>query len=341
MSATLVICGDLHYRGSNPRGRLDNFQEALDAKLREVFHVARDKEATAIIIPGDIFDSFNTSWSVVADLASLLTEQPCPVLTVMGNHDIAGGNQETVRRTPYGLLARLGLIRDLQMEPYEFSPEYNLIITITGHGYNTETDVDMGQFTPPPDDYPEIRFKIHVVHSMLLEKPPGFDMRHTLVRNVKTTADVIISGHYHLGFPEHPAMCVDRDDGVMFINPGALCRLAATPAEMDRPIGVVLAEIFNTGIEDKPGMTCQFIPLQSARPGYEVLSRDHLEAEQEREERINRFLGLLAAEGEAKFLEIQEIIDDIAKREELPAAVVKEALNRIGRAREALGGRNT
>lgn len=337
MSATLVICGDLHYRGSNPRGRLDNFQEALNAKLREVFQIARVHEATAIIIPGDIFDSFNTSWGVVSDLASLLTEQPCPVLTVMGNHDIAGGNQETVRRTPYGLLARLGLIWDLQKEPYETGP--NLSIAITGHGFNTETNVDMSQFEPPPHGYPWKGTSIHVVHSMLLENPPEFEMRHTLVKDVKTAADVIVSGHYHIGFEGQPGACIQRKDGKLFVNPGALGRLAATPAEMERPIGISLLEIFKIENSNKSSISCQFIPLQSARPGCEVLSRDHLEAEQEREERINRFLGLLAVEGEAKFLEIQEIVDDIARREELPATVVKEALERIGRAREALGSK--
>lgn len=321
-----IICGDLHYRGSNPRGRLDNFQEALNAKIQEIFQLASNCAAEAIIIPGDIFDSPNVSWSVASDLACLLAKKPCPVLTVHGNHDIFGGNPETKRRTPYGLLARLGLIWDLQEEPYETGT--NLNIAVTGHGFDTETDVDMGQFEPPPHNDTWRGFSIHVVHSMLLNKPPGFEMRHTLIGYVKTTANVIISGHYHLGFP---SMWLYRDDGVWFINPGALCRLAATPAEIDRPIGVVLLEIFAPD-----AVECQFVPLKSARPGYDIFSRDHLDAEREREERINRFLGLLAAEGEAKFLEIQEIIDDIARREELPAAVVKEALDRIGRAREAL-----
>jgi len=48
-------------------------------------------------------------------------------------------------------------------------------------------------------------------------------------------------------------------------------------------------------------------------------------------------LKLLASEGEAKFLEVREIVEDIAARENLPEAIKAEALRRIGEAREKLG----
>ncbi len=317
-----IVTGDWHFRGTNPRARMDNFQEALTHKIYEVFNLAQEHEAEAIIVPGDVFDSPGTALGTIADLAFVLQAAPCKVLAVAGNHDLWAGNPGSKYRTPFGLLAKLGLIWDLEQEPYE---DMERALLITGHGYNTETDTEagMGQFSPGV--LPAEGLSIHVVHSMLMERPPGFEMRHTLIRNVQTTARVIISGHEHIGFGiKH------REDGVLFINPGALCRLSANPAEMERQVQVAVLEVENGEAE------AFLVPLKSARPGYEVLSRDHLEQEAEREEHINRFLGLLAAEGEAKFLEIQEIIDDIARREELPTAVVKEALERIGRAREAL-----
>jgi exonuclease SbcD len=321
-----IVTGDWHFRGTNPRARMDDFQEALTHKIYEVFNLAQEHEAEAIVVPGDVFDSPGTALGTIADLAYLLQQAPCKILAVHGNHDIWGSNPGSKYRTPFGLLAKLELLWDLEQEPYEtgwVSPD----LLITGHGYNTETDTELGmaQFSPAalPEGFEGV--SIRVVHSMLMQKPPGFDMRHTLIRDVRTTAKVVISGHEHLGFG-----IKRREDGVLFINPGALCRLSANPAEMERQVQVAVLEVENGEAE------AFLVPLKSARPGYEVLSRDHLEQEAEREERINRFLGLLAAEGEAKFLEIQEIVDDIARREELPAAVVKEALDRIGRAREAL-----
>jgi exonuclease SbcD len=81
----------------------------------------------------------------------------------------------------------------------------------------------------------------------------------------------------------------------------------------------------------------ELIPLKCAAPGHEILSRQHLEAEAERNDRLEKFLGLLASEGESKFLEVREIVENIAAREQLPGEVKAEALKRIGEARERLG----
>ena len=67
--------------------------------------------------------------------------------------------------------------------------------------------------------------------------------------------------------------------------------------------------------------------LSLSRPGHEVLSREHIEAAAERESRIEEFLQLLASEGEAKFLEVREIVEDIAARDNISADVKQEAVS--------------
>lgn len=318
-----LVIGDVHFRGVNPRARLDNYMEAISRKLHEVFALAAQHKVSAIICPGDLLDSPATGWSTVAELAEILQGAPCPFLTINGNHDIYAGNPGSKHRTPFGFLARLGIIQDLSNKPYEKSN-----VLITGHGFNIETDTELGQHQFIPSRRKEDCFSIHVVHSMLMDHSPGFEMRHTLVSQVKTTANVIISGHLHTGLGNY--YLLRRADGVLFINPGALCRVSAHPEEIERAIQVALLTVEN-GKAD-----ARFIPLKSAAPGHEVLSRAHLEAEAERSERLERFLALLASEGESKFLEVREIVEDIAAREQLPDEVKLEALRRIGMAREAL-----
>jgi exonuclease SbcD len=165
---------------------------------------------------------------------------------------------------------------------------------------------------------------------MLMDHSPGFDMRHTLISQVETTAQVIICGHLHTGFGNSYIYRRD-DDGVLFINPGALCRLSAHATEIERTVQIALLTVENGQAE------AELIPLKSAAPGHEVLSRAHLEAEAERSERLERFLNLLASEGEVRFLETREIIDEIAARENILGEVKVEALKRIARAREELG----
>lgn len=325
--AKFIVTGDLHYRGVNPRARLDDYKEALNKKLYEVYDLASQHSTKAIIIPGDIFDGPSPGWGTAAELGMILQAAPCLVLVIPGNHDVWAGNPGSKYRTPFGMLAKLGIIWDLTEEMYDY---YNLFIT--GHGFTVETDTELGkgQFSPPCNlkeiSCKEQPFFIHVVHSMLLDQRPGFEMRHTLISQVETTADVVISGHEHIGFG-----IKRRDDGVLFINPGALCRLSAHAAEIERTVQVALLTVENGQAE------AELIPLKSAAPGHEVLSRKHLEAEAERSERLERFLSLLASEGESKFLEVREIIEDIAARENLPGEVKQEALQRIGTARETLG----
>lgn len=97
-------------------------------------------------------------------------------------------------------------------------------------------------------------------------------------------------------------------------------------------------EIWDIG---EPVIETKLIPLVTARPGHEVLSRQHIEQAADREAKMGEFLSLLAREGEARFLDIQAIVEAIAHNENLPRPVVDEALRRIAAAREALGGRRS
>ena len=328
-----LIVGDVHFRGVNPRARLDNYMEAISRKLHEVFALAQQYKVDAIIQTGDLLDSPATGWSTAAELAQILQGSPCPFLTINGNHDIYAANPGSKYRTPFGFLSRLGIIEDIGEEAFE-SGDNGKGIVITGHGFNIETDTPLGkgQFDPATcfvqlKDGKDVR--IHVVHSMLMDHSPGFEMRHTLISQVETSAQVIICGHLHTGFGSK--YVYRRDDGVLFINPGALCRLSAHHAEIERKIQVALLTVEGGKCE------AELIPLKCAAAGHEVLSREHLEADADRGGRLEKFLSLLASEGESKFLEAVEIIDDIAARENLPKEVKAEALKRIGVAREALG----
>ncbi len=325
MSAKFLITGDWHYRGSNPVARLDNFQAALNDKILQVRELAERYNVDAIIQSGDIFDSPSVNLSTVADLAKLLLNFPCPILSVPGNHDIWAANQQSKSRTPFGFLAWIEILHDLSERPYKAG---NTVVSGCGFDADTDTEAGLLQFNPP-EDADEDALRIHVVHSMLLKEDPGFDMLHSRISDVDTTADIIVSGHYHAGFG-----VVKRKDGVLFINPGAICRLTAHASEMSRQVQVALLTIEDDKAKAK------LIPL-NVRDAEEVLSRAHLEAAEERQERIERFLSLLSTEGETRFLETREIIERIARGLPIPREVVSEALRRIDIARESLeGGRS-
>ncbi len=346
-----VVTGDLHYRGANPRARKDNFAETLRRKFLEVTYIARERGAKAIIVPGDLTDTPGLNYATMTELINLLNRSPVTIVAVPGNHDEWGGNPETLARTPYGLLRRIGTIHCLTDSPYPFVRPVELMATldgrhvfpgetlkpeerwefytITGSPYDALTDTPDGlkQYCPgfPHDG----RIHVHVAHGMLLEKEPGFALRHTLlsaVENNPDAPDVLICGHEHIGFG------VKWVGKTLCINPGALGRLTASVAEMERTVQVALLTL-----EEGKAPKAELIPLRSAAPGAEVLDRTRIEEVRERSEQLVRFLNLLKAEGETKFLDLREIVEGIAERKALPKEVVNEALRRLGKAREIVG----
>lgn len=371
----LLITGDWHYRANPPRARLDDFQATLDSKLREVGQIARDRDVNAIVCPGDLFDSPSPAYSTLTALERVIQDMGRPIWAVPGNHDEFAGSLESLPRTAYGHLAETDAIRNLI---WEAGFEYPVVIE--GHGFSTKTD------NGPADYLKEAHHdwvSIVVAHGMLLERAPGFEMKHTLLQDVAKHPDcpqVCIVGHEHLGFG---VKRLPRAAGgeVVFINPGALVRLSAHPAEIERMPQVCLLEVY-PGVAPKclyceapvdysdhatrcrdcdtiwfhpekvfaeygppktwsighPVIKTTLIPLSSARPGHEVLSREHLEQAADREAKMGEFLGLLANEGEAKFLDIQAMAEGIAKSEGLGKDVVAEALRRIAEAKQALRG---
>lgn len=333
MATNFIITGDLHYRLQNPKSRLDNYVETLEYKLDEVYRLATEHKASAIIIPGDIFDSANISIQGIWRLPKKLCGSPCKIIAIPGNHDLPSHNLETIPRTPYGVLSMLGYINCVHGGWYcamgRGINDPNIIIS--GHGYNTETDTDISQYGIP-DNVPR-GINIHISHGMLLEKPAIDGIKHTLTSDLADLPEeakphVLINGHYHFGLP------ITWIGKTLVINPGALVRLTAHVEEMNRQVKVALLTV--NGAED---YSAKFIPLKSAQPGDVILSREHIKEAKARDERLETFLSLLASEGEQKYLELEEIMDGIAKKENVPEDIIKEGLLRLGRAREVIAGR--
>jgi exonuclease SbcD len=248
------------------------------------------------------------------------------VLVVSGNHDLPAGNKAALERTPFGLLKKLGIFEDLEEDDYEYDSG-NLDLIVTGCGFDFKTDTEDGAYQFEAGEPSQNTVYVHVVHSMLMAASPTFPMRHTLINQVETDADIIISGHYHEGFG-----IIRRKDGKLFINPGALCRLSASKAEMERAVQVALLTI-----RSKTDFDAELIPLLSAQPAEEVLDREAIVEKVEHENWLDSFFESLDKEGEVKFLGVREIVDSIASREKILPVVKEETLKRIGEAREKLG----
>jgi len=317
--------GDLHIRGTNPRNRTDNYKEALKAKLREINDLAVKHNVEAILCMGDIFDNPEVSTGVLLEFADIFAESVKPWYTTPGNHDLYSYNLATYWRTSLALLERLVPNFYVIQDPLDFTVFHNddVQVAVTFTPFTAEMDREGYGYSPEVNvrEY----FSIHVAHGMLLDHKPPFD-RYTLVQEVETTADLVLTGHDHTGYG-----VFHRADGKIFINCGSPTRLSASVAEIERPIRVALIEVF-------PDKNCdiQLLTLESAAPGVEVLDRSRIEAEQKRQYAMESFAFQLSESlggGEVAALDVDTIVQQVAEAEGIASDVVRLALDKINDAK--------
>jgi exonuclease SbcD len=327
---TFIEFNDVHFKLTNPRGRTDVYPEAIGAKLFEIFEMAQTLHADGILIAGDIVDTPGVGNDAIRTLGRILLQSPCPIYAIAGQHDEWGHNPESLRRTPYGIFDGLGVIRNVADAPVVFGLKEGMNVVIIGRDYDHEADIAEDYYEPDPDSIPiGNNIIIHLAHgTVLTEAPPMYD-RYTLVSDIKTSADVLCVGDYHAGIG---IQRLDNDKQTFVINPGALARVKATEEEINRTVQVAVIEVY----EDR-SIDVRLVPLESAMPGEKVLSREHIEAEQAKNEMMDQFIGMLSAEGDFKMLTEEDMVEEMAAREKIPAEVKLEALKRIAEAREALG----
>ncbi|MHB1166980.1 MAG: metallophosphoesterase family protein [Carboxydocellales bacterium] len=316
----LLITGDWHLRGANPRNRIDDYKEAAKAKLRETFKLAEENPVEAILVPGDIFDSFLVAVSVLLEFAALLMESPCRIIATLGNHDIEGYNVASYQRSSLRVLEMLVPQLEICTDPSTYihlgDPDQQLV-AVSFAPYSAKMDKD-GYGYSPEVEIPEYYYKIHVAHGMALDHVPPFD-KYTLIQHIKTDADLVVTGHDHTGYGLY-----HRADGKYFLNYGSLLRKSASVAEIERQVTVVLLQIE----EGVPTITP--IVLQSAKPGEEVLDRSKIEAEKQRQYTMDNFAALVQKNtGQAVLLDINGIVESIAAQDNLPPDVVDLALKKI------------
>jgi len=303
----ILFTGDWHLRGNNPRNRTDDYKEAAKEKLREVFKIAADNEVTAILQPGDIFHSPEVSIQTLLEFKALLDKCPVPIYATVGNHDVFGYNLETYGRTSLQLLELL--VPQLSVEGGWRSAEMYAKEEFNYQPYTSNVEV----YGYTQSWFDEEAVKILVIHSMLLDHNLPYEARFTNLYEVETNADIILSGHDHVGYG-----VIKRQDGKVFCNPGALMRISASEAEMTRPIQVALI--------DTDKMDIELIPLKCARPGNEVLDRTRIEENVDRQYAMEEFTGLVQSGTGVARMNIPEIIEKIGKQENIPAEVVSKAI---------------
>ncbi|MBD1373187.1 metallophosphoesterase family protein [Hazenella sp. IB182357] len=308
---------DTHIRGTTPRSRTDDFLATLREKIEEVIEIADKEQVDYVLHGGDVFDRPNLSPAVVREFAALFRKLNVPIYTIAGNHDIYGHNPQTIDRTMLGLLDAFGTVRLLHEGDRVKLHQNGITVQLSGMPFHYDLDKRDVALDYQVKNEMNADYCIHMVHGMLVERALPESVPHTLVHETWCEdVDVLLTGHYHAGFP------IQERAGKYVVNPGALARINNHPSEMKRMPQVAVLQ-FNNEIN------INFIRLQKAKTGADILDRSYLEKAAYQEERLAEFIQQVRSGTDFEEIDIREIILQISGAENVEEEVRMEAMRRI------------
>lgn len=274
---------DTHYTRQNPENRKDNMFDALIEKTIEVAKIGKEHEVDFYLHTGDFFNSADISDSVAGEIGRLYKKEfNKKVIVLPGGHDLRHNNIMSLDQTKLGLLGKLGIVKVLTLGERIFAEKEGFKLEITGVPSETLIDrkKDLAILTEKKAD-----FSVMMLHSMVLRKNRQVGTYIPISEIQKNTkANLILVGHYHLGFEIYEYYDPIMGFSKYFVNPGALVRKYNFIEEINRIPQVALIKIYNDLSAD-----IEFIPLKSAKAGEEVLDRQKMIKKQEYEQKLFKF----------------------------------------------------
>jgi DNA repair exonuclease SbcCD nuclease subunit len=275
---TIVFCTDTHFRNSNPSYRRDEiFKNSLE-EFKYVLDVAKENNAL-LIHGGDIFHTPNATNEVVSEVAELIVASGVRVALLVGNHDLIGSNIDTLRRTAGGLLRFCSDVVLLHRNAVRLNHTI-----IYGIPFSKENEVPTEVLSPQErtKDYVKADYTIVVVHSMITDQPEiivNNSRRSVNPNNIVSSADIVLSGHYHPGFGKIKTKQLSWN--TTFVNPGSMGRMTIEDAKR-RPKYAIIR------IENGISIKIKKIPFNKA-----IFDLDSFQQKKEDKENKNRFKEML------------------------------------------------
>lgn len=276
--ATAILTADIHVTHRTPTCRIDDYVETMKTKLQWLERL-RKKHDCVILDAGDILDRWKSSPEL---MLWMLDNLPNEIITIPGNHDLPQHNINLLHRSGLGLLERVGKIRLLTGNNSFHLEENGVKFSVYGLPWK---GVELGALPPVAK---ENQRRVLLIHELTWTggKPWGGCDAPNATKLLKRHPDfdLIVSGHNHRSFIHH-----DKD-GRTLVNPGSLMRRTADQL-LHRPKVYLWY-----------GSTGKVTPINvpTSLPE-EVMSREHIDRIDQKNERIAAFVERLNKDWVAEF----------------------------------------
>jgi exonuclease SbcD len=300
---------DTHYRDDRPKGRTDDIMKAQFDELADVMRICNERNIDIVLHGGDFFNTKKPSHNLVVHILNWAKFLNRPIMGVIGNHDVTGYNLDSVSSSGLGVLFEAGALE--RLDTY-INEEERVIIKAVHSSLGFERNYLFGE------QYKDFT-RIIISHNYVI---PSESMPWGFIhpRDIETDAHLVLCGHYHVAY--------DYTSGqTRWINPGAVSRWKIT--ERDHTPQVLIVTVENGKLE------VEHVKLPSALPGDVIFDVEAVEVQKQQERNIDSFAKSLE-ETSFQNVDIEQVVEAVAKKQNVPEAIVSLILSKIKEAKETL-----
>lgn len=302
-SLKILHSNDWHVTSKNPKSRTDLYALACIKKVNELGEIIKARKPDIATISGDLYHTPTVGLKLSGIIAEKMKSWNIPIYVVPGSHDMFGRDIKNIDQTMLGFLEKTGVVKILCRGINQTFQIGTQVLNLEGQEFYN--DIDTGLHNDYRISF-HGDFNILIVHSMLVEKPfiVGQDIcAHTLIKDVKTDANIVLAGHYHPGWPD------TKIDNTTFINRGSLLR---DSIECRDKVEVTLIEVADC--DGKLAASYEHIPLKCAKPSKEIFDLEANKEKKANKKSLESFKQILINAGKIEDTHnIYEIINNVLK----------------------------
>jgi DNA repair exonuclease SbcCD nuclease subunit len=282
MRVDAILTADWHLMERNPVCRKDDYCHTQLEKVIQIYRLSREY-GCPVLVAGDLFDRWKPSPYLLRQAINVTSG--IKIFAIPGNHDLPQHVLELVDKSGIGVLDA-SFDFNVMVNPKSFVREASRPFVVHPFPFGTL----------PDENYAKNVLKQDVVNVALLhkftyapgDKPVFADTTQSATRLLKACKgfDLVVVGDNHQSF------VVERR-GQVLVNPGSIGRLTA-----DQESHVPKVYLWNA--EENKVISC---PLKCSD---DVISREHIEKEEERDERIDKFVSTLSVDENAMNIDFEE-----------------------------------
>jgi exonuclease SbcD len=318
---------DVHCSDMTPSSRTDDWAETVIGKLTEVGELARKHKVDAVVDGGDFWNDktpIRTSHRIVARIARLHSQYPCPTYANIGNHDLRLAQLDNLGESPLESLFASGVFGRLYDEHELVLEKEGVKVRVVGVPYHgPRYDLDRFRQIKRGDE----DWLVCIGH--VLASPQGGEMfknedilSYAQLPELMPDVDVYAFGHWHKN-----QGIAEIAGGKWVVNVGSMTRGSLTQDNTERAPGVVVMGFWPRDRKMPPAL--EFIPL-TIKPAEEVFDMEKRVREEARAMTVDAFVESVKRELQSSST---KPFEDLVSSMEMPDRVKERALGYIEAAR--------